>query len=185
MKAFISMWRMDPRIRPYVIHAGYIPLDTHHDRLTTYHLSCREMAARDTHVSCARRRDDDHFTGCCYHPWSLYRRTSSHWDMCARCGGVVWELLGVTPPVDALRGFAISIWWLCDQLSLSAPDADEVALERSTRGFILALMGSFLFTNKKGVQVHMCFFPLLRDLTHIATYSWVVQYLHIHIASYG
>ena len=36
------------------------------------------------------------------------------------------ELLGVTPPIDALRGSSISIWWLCDQLSTPAPDVDEV-----------------------------------------------------------
>ena len=89
-------------------------------------------------------------------------------DVVELCG----ELLGVTPPADALRGSAIYIWWLCDQLSTPAPDADEVALERSARGFILTLMGSFLFTDKKGVHVHLCFLPLLRDLTHTATYSW-------------
>ena len=33
-------------------------------------------------------------------------------------------------------------------------------------------MGSFLFADKKGVHVHLCFLPLLRDLTHTATYSW-------------
>ena len=82
------------------------------------------------------------------------------------------ELLGVTPPADALRESAISIQWLCDQLSTPTPDADEVALERSARGFILVLMRSFLFADKKGVHVHLCFLPLLRDLTHTATYSW-------------
>ena len=82
------------------------------------------------------------------------------------------ELIGVNPPADALRGSAISIQWLCDQLSTPAPDADEVALERSTCGFILMLMGSFLFVDKKGMHVHLCFLPLLRDLTHTATYSW-------------
>ena len=81
------------------------------------------------------------------------------------------ELLGDTPPVDALRGYAISILWLCDQLSTPAPDADEVILERSARGFILVLMGSFLFADKKGVHVHLCFLPLLRDLTQTTTYN--------------
>ena len=38
-------------------------------------------------------------------------------------------------------------------------------------GFILALMGSFLFADKKGVHVHLCFLLLLRDLTQTATYS--------------
>ena len=82
-------------------------------------------------------------------------------DVAELCG----ELLGVTPPADALRGSAISIRWLSQQLSSLGPDADEVDLERSAHGFILALMGSFLFADKKGVYVHLCFLPLLRALT--------------------
>ena len=82
------------------------------------------------------------------------------------------ELLGVTPPANALRGSATSIQWLCDQLSTPALDADEVSLEWSAHSFILALMGSFLFADKKGVHVHLYFLPLLRDLTHTMTYSW-------------
>ena len=62
---------------------------------------------------------------------------------------------------------------LCSQLSTSPPFADEVTLERSAHGFILVLIGSLLFVDKKGVNVSMCFLPLLRDLTHTATYSWV------------
>ena len=46
-------------------------------------------------------------------------------------------------------------------------------------------MGSFLFANKKGVHVHLCFLPLLRDLTHTATYSWGGVVQQIHIASYA
>ena len=82
------------------------------------------------------------------------------------------ELLCVTSPADALRESAISIQWLCQQLSTPTLDADEVDLERSARGFILALMRSFLFTDKKGVHVHLCFLPLLRYLTQTSTYSW-------------
>ena len=82
------------------------------------------------------------------------------------------ELLGVTPPADALKGSSISIRWLYNQLSTPALDADEVTLERSARDFILALMGSFLFADKKGVHVHLFFLPLLQDLTHTATFSW-------------
>ena len=78
-------------------------------------------------------------------------------DVAELCG----ELLGVTPPIDALRGSAISIRWLCDQLSTPTHDVDEVTLKRSARGFILALMRSFLFVDKKGVHVHLCFLPLL------------------------
>ena len=67
----------------------YIPIRPHHDRLAAYHLSSPEMAARDTHISCPSRRDDDHVIGCCYHPWPSYRRTCRHGDMCARCRKVM------------------------------------------------------------------------------------------------
>ena len=50
----------------------YISLRPHHDRLATYHVSRREMAARETHISCPSRRDDDHVIGCCYHPGPSY-----------------------------------------------------------------------------------------------------------------
>ena len=75
------------------------------------------------------------------------------------------EMLDVIPPTDAFKGSAISIRWLCGQLSTLAPDADEFTLERSVCGFILALIESFLFTDKKGVNVHLYFLPLLQDLT--------------------
>ena len=92
--------------------------------------------------------------------------------MCIQCGGVVRGAARCHPPTDALRRSSISLRWLCDQLSTLAPESDKVTLERSARGFILALMGSFLFANKKGVHVHLCFLPLLQDLTQIAAYSW-------------
>ena len=61
----------------------YILLRPHHDRLSTYHVSRREMVPRDTHISCPSQRDDNHVTGCCYHPWSSYRRTCRHGDVCS------------------------------------------------------------------------------------------------------
>ena len=138
-----------------------IPLEPHHDRLATYHLSRREMAAQDTHVSCARQRDGDHVTGFAI---ILGLRIDGPavtgtcvFDVAELCG----ELLGVTLPADALKGSAISIQWLCDQLSTLTPDEDEVTLELSARGFIVAHIGSFLFVDKKGVHVHLCFLPLL------------------------
>ena len=124
----------------------------------TFHLPVREMTItlQDVAIILGLRIDGPAVTGTC----AL--------DVVELCG----ELLGVTPPTDALRGFAISIRWLCQQLSTSAPDADEVDLERNACGFILVLMGSFLFADKKGVHVHLCFLLLLRDLTQTSTYSW-------------
>ena len=37
--------------------------------------------------------------------------------------------------------------------------------------FHLSANGSFLFVDKKGVHVHLCFLPLLRDLTQAVDYS--------------
>ena len=165
----------DPRIHPYVIHAGFYgiyhlghimidwPLITclierWQPKTHTFHVPVEEMTItlQDVAIILGLHIERPAVIGTCV------------LDVAELCG----ELLGVTLPANALRGSAISIWWLCDQLSTPAPDADEVALERSVRGFILALMGSFLFAEKKGVHVHLCFLPLLRDLTHTGTYSW-------------
>ena len=161
MKAF-----MDIRICPYMIHAGFYgiyrlghimidwPLITclverWRPETHTFHVPVGEMTTtlQDVAIILGLRVDGPSVFGTCV------------LDVAELCG----ELLGVTPPANALRGSVIFIRWLCDQLSTPAPDADEVTLEWSACGFILALMGSFLFANKKGVQVHLCFLPLLRD----------------------
>ena len=80
-------------------------------------------------------------------------------------GELCGDLIRVTPTTDALRGSVISTRMLCHQLSTLGPDAYEVDLERSARRFILVLMGYFLFAGKKGFHVHLCFLPLLQDLT--------------------
>ena len=129
------------------------------------------MAARDTHISCA----SGEMTITLQDVAIILGLRIDDLEVTRKCvldvEELSIELLGVTPPAHALRQSAISIRWLCDQLSTPTPDADEVTLERSARGFILELMGSFLFADKKGVHVHLCFLPLLRDLTHTATYS--------------
>ena len=38
--------------------------------------------------------------------------------------------------------------------------------------FHLSADGIFLFADKTGVHVHLCFLPLLQDLTQIAAYNW-------------
>ena len=175
MKAFISMWRMDLCIRPYVISAefygiyrlGHVMIDwplitclVERWRLEThmFHVPVEEMtiAFQDVAIILGLRIHGPAVTGTCV------------FNVAELCG----ELLGVTPPTNALRGSAISIRWLCDQLSTPPLEEDEVTLERSARGFILALMGSFLFADKKGVHVQLSFLPLIRDLTQTTAYSW-------------
>ena len=132
MKAFISMWRMDQRIHQYVIHAGFYAMyrlghiminwplitclverwrpETH-----TFHVPVKEMTItlQDVAIIFGLHIHGPVATETCV------------FDMAELCG----ELLGVTPPVGALRGSTISITWLCDQLSNPAPDDDEVTLE--------------------------------------------------------
>ena len=76
------------------------------------------------------------------------------------------------PPSAKLRGSDVSMCWLFQQLSTLPIDVDEVTLERSACGFILALLGSFIFADKKGLHVHLYFLPLLRDLMQTSTYNW-------------
>ena len=171
----MTMWRMDTRIRPYVIRDGFYgiyrlghitidwPLITSlverwRPETHTFHVPVREMTItlQDIAIILGLRIHGPTITG------------TYVFDVAALCE----ELLGVIPLANAIRGATISLWWLFSQLSTPPLDVDEVSLERSARGFILALIGSFLFVDKKGVNVPMCFLPLLRDLTHTATYSW-------------
>ena len=139
MKAFISMWRLDLRIRSNVIRArfygifrlGHIMIDwpliiflverwqpeTH-----TFHLPIEEMmiTLQDVAIILGLRTDGPAITGTCV------------FDVAELCG----ELLNVTLPTYALRGSSISIRWLCDQLSTPTPDTYEVTLERSAHGFV-------------------------------------------------
>ena len=50
----------------------YIPIRPHQHRLAAYYLSRQEMEARYPHIPCPSWRDDDHATGCCYHPRPPY-----------------------------------------------------------------------------------------------------------------
>ena len=164
MKAFISMWRMDLCIRPYVIRLGFYgiyrmchiminsPIITSlverwRPETYTFHVPVGEMTITLQDVAI--------ILGLYIHG-SVITKTCVL-DVAKLCR----EFLSVIPPSDALIGSVISIWWLCDQLSTPTPDVDEVNLERSASGFILALIGSFLFVENKGVHVHLCFLPLL------------------------
>ena len=111
MRAFLSQWRLDPRIRPYVIRAGFYgiyrlshiiidwPLITclverWRPETHTFHVPVGEMTItlQDVAIILALRIDGPAITGTCV------------LDVAELCG----ELLGVTPSVDALRGSAIS-----------------------------------------------------------------------------
>nr|CAN82232.1 hypothetical protein VITISV_005122 [Vitis vinifera] len=124
----------------------------------TFHLPVGEMTItlHDVVVILGLRIHRLPITGTCDIDWSL----------------LCYELLGVTPPTFEIRGSEISTRWLCHQFSHLLVDLDDTALERYARAFILGLIGSALFTDKKGTHIHMCYLPLLRDLTQTSMYSW-------------
>ena len=152
------MWRMDLRIRPYVIRVGFYGIyRLGHIIIDWPLITCLvERWRAETHMfyvpvgeMTIMLQDVAIILGLCIDGPAVIG--TCVFDVAELCG----ELLGVTPPADALRGSAISMWWLCDQLSTLAPDVDEVTLKWSACGFILALMGSFLFADKKRVHVHL------------------------------
>ncbi|XP_019080373.2 serine/threonine-protein phosphatase 7 long form homolog [Vitis vinifera] len=143
---------MDPRLRPYIIQSGFygvyrighITLDwglitslverwrpeTH-----TFHLPVGEMTItlQDVAVILGLRIHGLPITGTCDIDWSL----------------LCYELLGVTPPTSEIKGSAISTRWLCHQFSHPPVDLDDATLEQYACAFILELIGSTLFTDKK------------------------------------
>ncbi|RVX16705.1 Serine/threonine-protein phosphatase 7 long form-like [Vitis vinifera] len=57
-------------------------------------------------------------------------------------------------PTSEIKGSAISTRWLCHQFSHPPVDLDDATLEQYARAFILGLIGSALFTDKK-VLAHL------------------------------
>ena len=128
MKAFMRMWRMDIRIRPYVIRAGFYgiyrlghimidwPLITclverwRPETQTYVPIGEMTITLQEVVIILSLRID------------RLVVTRTRVFDVAKLCR----ELLGVTPPADALRGSIISIRWLCDHLSTPSPGADEV-----------------------------------------------------------
>ena len=91
MRAFMSMWRMDIRIQPYLIRSGFYRIFRLGHIMIDWPLitSLVERWRPETHVPCASRGDDDYLTGRRHPPWPTYTWSSSHWHMCVRCSNVV------------------------------------------------------------------------------------------------
>ena len=104
--------------------------------------------------------------GFCIHGLPITGTCDIDWSL------LCYELLGVTPPTYEIKGLVISTRWLCHQFFHSPVDSNDATLEQYARAFILGLIGSALFINKKGTHFHMCYLPLLRDLIQTSMYSW-------------
>ena len=168
-------WEMDPHLCLYAIWSGFydvyriehITLDwglitslvkrwclkTH-----TFHLPIEKMTIT--------LQDVVVILGLCIHGPPIIGTCDIDWLL------LCYDLLGVTLPTYEIRGLVISTWWLCHPFSHPPIDSDDATLEWYVGAFILALLDSTLFIDKKDTDVHMCYLPLLRDLTQTSMYSW-------------
>ena len=76
-------------------------------------------------------------------------------------GQLCHQLLGVIPPHGRLQGSCLSLAWLTETFHELAPDADDIAIQRYARAYILQLMDGCLFMDKSGSTMHIMFLPLL------------------------
>lgn len=81
-------------------------------------------------------------------------------------------LLGVTPESRVLKGSRLSLPWLASQFPGLDDDADEIAIARYARAYILQLIGGSLFSDKSNNRVYLMFLPLLEDFEVAGRYSW-------------
>ena len=175
-EAVLHQAAVDPRIVPYLRQAGFYGLSqvgffqVDHHLITamverwrpethTFHLPIGEatITLEDVAIQLGLPVDGQAVTG------------TSAYDWHALCQ----DLLGVVPDdVRLLKGCRINMGWLRRQFPVPPPGADEVALIRYTRAYIMQLMGGSIFADKSGNLVSLLFLPLLRDFQETGTYSW-------------
>ncbi|KAL6313700.1 hypothetical protein AAG906_010118 [Vitis piasezkii] len=132
---FMREWEMDSHLRPYIIRSGFYGV------------------YRIGHITL---------------DWGLITSLVERWrpethtfhlpvgEMTITLQDVVVILgLRVTPPTSKIRGSAISTRWLCHQFSHPPVDLDDATLERYARAFILGLIGTTLFIDKKDTHIHL------------------------------
>ena len=61
---------------------------------------------------------------------------------------------------------------MIDQFHQLALDANELAIQRYDRAYILQLIDGTLFMDKSGTLVHLMFLPLLENFETAGYYSW-------------
>ena len=86
--------------------------------------------------------------------------------------GVCQLLLGVTPPPAQLDGQRLSVTWLAQTFAFLPEDADDDAIRRFARAYIMRLIGGYLMPDRTGHRVPLMYLPLLADLEAAGQYSW-------------
>nr|CAN72488.1 hypothetical protein VITISV_020886 [Vitis vinifera] len=126
---FMREWDMDPCPRPYIIRFRFYGV------------------YRIGHITLDWGLDVAIILGFCIHGLPITGTCDIDWSL------LCYELLGVTPPTYEIKGLVISTRWLCHQFFHSPVDSNDATLEQYAQAFIVVLISSTLFTDKKGLHV--------------------------------
>lgn len=176
-------WVVDQRVLDYVVRAGFYGIhrlagggislnralltalvERWRQETHTFHLVVGEatVTLQDVAVLLGLRVHGRAVTGPPHDDWA----------------GLAEELLGVRPGVDevsgkpVLDGSFLRTTWLRRHFSQLPAGADDITVQRYSRAYILALLGSILFADKSGDSVSLFYLPILRDLDAASAYSW-------------
>ncbi|QHO18800.1 uncharacterized protein DS421_11g323620 [Arachis hypogaea] len=112
----------------------------------------------------------------CMAGWELFYEGRSIVDICQ-------QLLGAVPGPADRQKWNINLSWfretVCGNLE---EDATPERLLQYTRGYIMQLIGGFLFPDQSNTRVHLRWLPLLEDLDQCGQLSWgsaVLAFLYL------
>ncbi|XP_057734886.1 protein MAIN-LIKE 1-like [Arachis stenosperma] len=86
----------------------------------------------------------------------------------------VWfqELLGVIPPPSQVQKYTVNCSWFQETFGECPEDADDETVRRYARAYIMMLLGTQLFVDKSGNQIHIRWLPYVARLEELGTCSW-------------
>ncbi|KAK9987601.1 hypothetical protein SO802_027840 [Lithocarpus litseifolius] len=84
---------------------------------------------------------------------------------------VCQELLGVTPPENALTYGGLKITWVRNTFSNLPEDANAITTQQYARAYMFQVL-ALLFGNKSQSRLHCCFLHLLANFGIAGEYSW-------------
>ncbi|KAL9667392.1 hypothetical protein QQ045_001749 [Rhodiola kirilowii] len=167
--------KLDARIRPYVVAAGFYPwtqvasvrvdpplltavIERWRPETHTFHFNDGEAIITLQDVSL--------LTGLPVEGMPVTGRSQINFEeVCQR-------LLGVYPDCDSKSPSIAKRSWFTNHLRVISADADEEMLKKYAKAYLLYLIGITLFSDKSSNTFPLCFLPLLEDLDRICNYSW-------------
>ncbi|KAL9682308.1 hypothetical protein QQ045_014103 [Rhodiola kirilowii] len=167
--------KLDARIRPYVVAAGFYPwtqvtsvrvdpplliavIERWRPETHTFHFNDGEATITLQDVSL--------LTGLPVKGMPVTGKSQINFEeVCQR-------LLEVYPDCDSKSPAIAKRSWFKNHLRVIPADADEETLKKYARAYLLYLIGITLFSDKNGNTIPLCFLPLLEDLDRIRNYSW-------------